>query len=147
MKLRFKRGTTELEMEFPGDVPEDQKEVVQGLIEQFSTILQQTPEEPKQEQTPTKPTLTKQGPERRSKRGGKRTAFVSPALDKLIESKWLVGKTTGEIVAKLQQEGVVAASEGNVTAALVRKVPHKLAKVEREGVTLWTVHTTQGGTN
>lgn len=140
MKLRFKRGSTELEMEFAGEVPEDQKQVVQELIQQFSMILQEEPEQSEPEMIPPKP-----GPERKSKRGGKRTAFVSPALDKLIESKWLAGKTTEEIVAKLREEGVVAASEGNVAAALERKRPHKLAKVERDGVTLWTVHTTQGG--
>ena len=137
MKLRFKRGTTELEMEFTGEVPEDHKKVVQDLIQQFSVMLQETPEESEPETIPPK-----SGPERKSKRGGKRTAFVSPAVDKLIESKWLAGKTTEEIVAKLREEGVVAASEGNVTAALARKIPHKLAKVERDGVTLWTVHTT-----
>ncbi len=142
MKVRFKRGATELELEFTGEVPEDQKQVVQDLILRFSEILQEAPEESGPETMPTK-----SGPERKSKRGGKRTAFVSPALDKLIESKWLAGKTTEEIVAKLREEGVVAASEGNVAAALARKVPHRLAKVERDGVTLWTVHTTQGGTN
>jgi len=63
----------------------------------------------------------------------------------LIDEKWLVEKTTDEVVRKLREDGVVAAREGNVIAALARKVPQRIARIERDdGVTVWTVHTTGG---
>src|SRR5207245_11061072 len=42
MKVRFRRGTTELELEFAGnDVPEDQKQIVQELLASFASSLGQ----------------------------------------------------------------------------------------------------------
>jgi len=150
MKVRFRRGTTELELEFAGnDVPEDQKQIVQELLASFASSLGQPSQMEETEamapMSPT-PTVVALGPTgRKSRRGGRRKAFVSPAIEKLIDEKWLVEKTTDEVVRKLREDGVVAAREGNVIAALARKVPQRIARIERDdGVTVWTVHTTGG---
>ena len=136
MRLKFKRGNNELELEFQGDVPEAQRELVSSLLTAFGSLLAEEDEQlPPPQRTST--------PGRRSTRGGRRTAFVSPAIDRLIESKWLVQKNVSQIVERLRTDGVAGASEDNVVAALSRKYPHKLTRIQKDNETVWTIHTTQ----
>jgi len=136
MRYRFKRGSTELEVEFSADAPTEQQQLVASLLESFVDLLQESAEGAEEEQK-------SQRGAKKTRRGGPRKAFVSPAIDELLESKWLVQKTTPEVVAHLKTMGVVAANEDNVSAALLRKLQaRKLARMERDGQWVWTVHTT-----
>jgi len=139
MRYRFRKGATELELEYDRELPEEQAKLVSSLLGHFVEIFEGAGPEA-DEAGETKPV---RGQERKSRRGGRRTAFVSPKIEELIQSKWLVEKSTADVVEKLKLEGVVAANEENVVAALQRKVPHKLARLEREGKVLWTVHSMQ----
>lgn len=104
MRYRFRRGLTEFEIEHSGDIPDEQQKVLTSLLETFSGLLQ--------EEAVSEPVTGGNSPapvnaeDRRDCRGGQRKAFISPALDRLIERKWLVEKNMPEVVAQLKADGV-----------------------------------------
>lgn len=136
-RFRFRRGPVELEIEYPGEVPAEKETVVDSLLEHFESLLKGSEEPLVADGEPS----AEKG-EKRSKRGGARKAFVSPGIDELIGKKWLVEKTTGQIVAQLKADGIVGANEDNVSSALLRKVQSRaLVRTQRDGEWVWTIPT------
>ncbi|HYY47068.1 MAG TPA: hypothetical protein VFA17_00105 [Thermoplasmata archaeon] len=139
-RFRFRRGSVELEIEYSTEIPSEDKELITSLMGNFEGLLsgRETPiiEEDDQSEAPTERT------EKKSKRGGARRPFVAPGVDNLIATKWLVEKTTDEVVSKLKADGIVGANEDNVASALLRKVQRRaLVRTERDGEWVWTIPT------
>lgn len=135
-RFRFRRGSVELEIEYAGDVPADKEEVIGALLVQFKEMLEGPATELESAPQDDPASLKK------SRRGGARRAFVSPGIDELVRNKWLAGKTTEEVVAKLKEDGIVGASEDNVNSALLRKVQSRvLTRSRADGDWVWTIPT------
>jgi hypothetical protein len=136
MRYRFRRGSSELEVEFSEEIPAGQQELLSSLLEHFASILREEEVEDTVGESPA-------SVGKKTRRGGPRKAFVSPAIEELVKDKWLVEKTTADVVKELKTRGIVAANEDNVNAALLRKVQAgRLARADRGGEWVWTVHTT-----
>jgi len=134
-RYRFRRGSMELEIEYSGDVPDAEQESISSILTYFKTVLTGAGRE-------ADALDEDRSPEKKSRRGGARKAFVSPGIDDLIKTKWLIGKTTQEIVTKLKADGIVGANEDNVNSALLRKVQSRvLTRTEQDGEWMWTLPT------
>ena len=93
---------------------------------------------PKQgQETQKKPPEKPQAPDsvkKSSGKGGARSNVVSRAVDGLIDSGFLNEfKSSEEVLAELKRLTTTGAKKSNVEAALVRRVPSKLDRIQEDG--------------
>lgn len=132
-KSRFKIKKGEVEIEYEGDSKEVETKYKEALIWISSTpeapsIVKSTKEAPKKEKV--------------SRRGGRRSSVISPAIDKLMEEKWFSEfKKEKDVVKELNRRGVPGANERNIGEALKRRVQAgKLDRIrDKDG--RWTYRT------
>lgn len=121
-RFRIKKGDIEIEYEGKSS------EVTTRYKEAFDWIKTVTI-------SPPKPEAKKKEPEKKKeeKRGGVRTAVISPAIDDLIKEGFFDDfKNSTEVLAELRRKTVPVSDVTPVVVALNRRVPKKLDRIKDE---------------
>jgi len=124
-RFRIKKG--DLEVEYEGN----SAEVGERYREVFEWI-KTTKIAPPERKLPREKRKEKEG-EKEEKRGGRRTAVISPSIDKLIEEGFFDDfKNSTQVLEELRRKTVPVSNVMPVTMALNRRIPKKLDRIKDE---------------
>lgn len=126
---RFRIKSGEIEIEYEG---EDSKEKYEAAFD----WVRQNPAPVAPARPPSgAPAADGEEKKKEDRRGGQRSAVISPAIDKLLESGWFgEHRKNSDIVQELKNRGTPGVSDDNVNAACMRRVRDgKLETILDEG--------------